>query len=228
MSKPELAAIIVAAGESRRMGFDKLMAPLAGRPLVTHSLMAFEACPEVTEVILVCSASRLVEFDALIPEFPKVRQVVAGGNERVDSVLCGLEAFQEAPQFVAVHDGARPLILPSAISTCYHAAQECGASVSAEPVTDTLHRADTQLMATETVSRQNLWRMQTPQILQFDVLKFLLEDARQAGEPVTDEISVLLKAGRKARVVENTDWNFKVTYPRDLELAELILRHRKS
>jgi 2-C-methyl-D-erythritol 4-phosphate cytidylyltransferase len=229
MPSPSLSAVIVAAGSSRRMGFDKLTAPLRGRPLVAHSLAAFEACPDVGSIILVCSGERMAEFEKIAAPFGKVREVVAGGRERVHSVLAGVNALADrAPAFVAVHDGARPLITPSAISACYAAAREAGAAVCGEPVTDTLHRADPDGFLKETVSREHLWRMQTPQIAETAVLRTLLLGAREAGEAVTDEISLLLRAGRKARVVENPDWNLKVTYPRDLALAEMLLQSRET
>jgi len=222
-----LAAIIVAAGVSRRMGFDKLTVPLAGRPLISHSLSAFEACADVGRVVLVCAAERLEEFTAIAANFPKVARIVPGGKERVESVLAGVSALGDpAPIFVAVHDGARPLITPAAISACYEAAREFGASVSAEPITDTLHRVDGEGLTTETVPRKNLWRMQTPQTMEFQVLQNLLNDVKESGGAITDEISLLIRSGARAKVVENADWNLKVTYPRDLELAEMILQRR--
>lgn len=223
--KPNLGAVIVAAGASRRMGFDKLSASLGGQPLITHSLKAFEDCEDVDSIVLVCAAERVAEFTELIRPFSKVSRVVAGGRERAHSVLHGLEALSSPPVFVAVHDGARPLITPSAISACYRLAVEHGAAVSAEPVTDTLHRVDAGLLTVENVPRKNLWRMQTPQIAEFELLRSLFREA--ADGTATDEISVLMRAGGKARVVENADWNIKVTYPRDLELAEMILQARK-
>ena len=95
-------------------------------------------------------------------------------------------------------------------------------------MTDTIHRVNNQLLTVETVSRKGLWRMQTPQILELAVLESLLEDVRDAGGTITDEISLLIRSGGKAIVVENLDWNVKVTYPRDLELAEMILERRRS
>ncbi|MFZ0711684.1 MAG: NTP transferase domain-containing protein, partial [Terrimicrobiaceae bacterium] len=89
----DLAAIVVAAGVSRRMGFDKLSAPLGGRPLIVHSLAAFSDCPDVDHIVLVCAAERIEEFRAHAAEFPKVRQIVPGGKERVQSVLAGTAAF---------------------------------------------------------------------------------------------------------------------------------------
>ncbi len=210
------------------MGFDKLTASLAGKPLIAHALAAFADCTEVEQIVLVAAAERLEEFRAIAQEFPKVTAVVAGGRERVESVLAGTEAFAEPrPIFVAVHDGARPLITPEAITACYEAAKTYGASVSAEPVTDTLHRVDDEGVATETVSRKNLWRMQTPQVVELAMLKDLLQDVHESGGTITDEISLVLRAGGRAKVVENPEMNLKVTYPRDLALAEMILRERK-
>lgn len=211
------------------MGFDKLTAPLLGQPLVAHGLAAFEDCADVDGIVLVCAGERVAEFEKIAAPFAKVREVVAGGRERVDSVLAGVSAFADpGPVHIAIHDGARPLITPEAISACYRAAVEFGAAVSAEPVTDTLHRTDAAGLAHETVSRENLWRMQTPQILETRVLKSLLLEARASGAAVTDEISLLLRAGRAAKVVENPDWNFKVTYPRDLALAGMLLKERQT
>lgn len=226
ISESNLGAVIVAAGSSRRMGFDKLMAPLDGRPLVSHAIAAFEACEDVGSIVLVCAGERIGEFREISKEFPKVVAVVEGGKERADSVLNGLEALAPKPFFVAIHDGARPLITPEAIVACYRMAIEYGAAVSAEPVTDTLHRVDSHLLATENIPRKNLWRMQTPQIAGYDVLHSLFQEV--ADRSITDEISLLLRAGNHPRVVENTDWNFKVTYPRDLELAEMVIASRKQ
>jgi 2-C-methyl-D-erythritol 4-phosphate cytidylyltransferase len=171
----------------------------------------------------------MAEFEKIAAPFAKMREVVPGGRERVHSVLAGVASFSDpAPDFVAVHDGARPLITPEAISACYRAAVEAGAAVCAEPVTDTLHRTDSAGFVRETVSRENLWRMQTPQIVQTALLEALLLEARETDAPVTDEISLLLRAGRKARVIENPGWNLKVTYPRDLQLAEMLLQNRST
>jgi 2-C-methyl-D-erythritol 4-phosphate cytidylyltransferase len=210
------------------MGFDKISAPLGGRPLIAHSLSAFNDCPDVDHIVLVCAADRVEEFQSFASEFPKLRKVVAGGKERVESVLAGMATFTDPrPIFAAVHDGARPLITPEVVSACYQAAREFGASASAEPVTDTLHRVNNQSLTVETVSRKNLWRMQTPQVLELSVLESLLQDVHEAGGTITDEISLLIRSGGKAKVVENLEWNIKVTYPRDLELAEMILERRR-
>jgi len=209
------------------MGFDKLVAPLAGRPLLWHSLAAFQACPEVAEVVLVCGKERVGEVEALASEFPKIRQVVFGGKERRDSVRCGMDALAaSAPALVAIHDGARPLITAAAITECYQLACLHGAATCAEPETDTIHRVNADLCPVELIPRQNVWRMQTPQIFGFSALDDLLRAEGPDGAVQTDEVSAWMRTGAALRIFETPDWNFKVTHPRDLALAEAVLRSR--
>ena len=210
------------------MGFDKLTAPLAGRPLVTWSLAAFEACDDIGACVLVCAESRLEEFAALAAPYKKIQLIVPGGNERADSVLNGLQALESrGPALVAVHDAARPLVTPAMISRVVANAAECGAAVAAEPVSDSLHRAAGAGHLVETVSREGLWAMQTPQVAEIAVLQEALQAARSAGLEVTDEITVLIRAGLRPKAVFHGILNFKVTFPRDLALAEAVLRSQE-
>jgi len=219
------AGLIVAAGGSRRMGFDKITAPLDGRPLVTWSLAAFEACDDIGPCVLVCAESRIEEFAALAAPYKKFQLVVPGGSERAGSVRSGLQALESrGPALVAVHDAARPLVTPAMISQVVAAAAECGAAVAAEPVSDSLHRAAAAGHLVETVSRENLWAMQTPQVAGLSALRDALESARLSGREVTDEISALIQAGVRPRAVFHGSLNFKVTFPRDLALAESVLK----
>lgn len=209
------------------MGFDKLVVPLAGQPLLCHSLAAFQACPEVNEVVVVCGKERVGEFEALTSDFAKIRQVVPGGQERRDSVLCGMAALTASePAWVAIHDGARPLITAAAITECYQMACLHGAATCAEPETDTIHRVDAELRPVELIPRQNVWRMQTPQIFGFSALHSLLRASGTDGIAQTDEVSAWMRSGAAVRIFETPDWNFKVTHPRDLALAEAVLRSR--
>lgn len=136
------AAIIVAAGSSRRAGFDKLLAPLHGVKVLERSIRAFASCREITEIVVVCPEERFHAINGadLETEIPVTR--VDGGAERHESVQNGLAALLYTPEFVAVHDGARPLITAEQISRCIQTAREYGAAASAHPVTDTLKRAD--------------------------------------------------------------------------------------
>ena len=207
------------------MGFDKIIAPLAGRPLVTWSLAAFEACDDIGPCVLVCAESRLEEFASLAAPYKKFQLVVPGGDERTDSVLNGLRALESrTPALVAVHDAARPLVTPEIISQVIAAAEKWGSAVAAEPVADSLHRAASDGHLVETVSREGLWAMQTPQVAELDALRGALETSKSEGRAVTDEISALIRAGLRPQAVFHGNPNFKVTFPRDLALAGAMLQ----
>lgn len=224
-----VAALVVAAGAGRRMGFDKVVAPLVGRPVVAWSMEALEKCPDVDVGVVVCAGHRIEEFRRIASEFPKFRLVVAGGTERVHSVLNGLAALRDAaPDFVAVHDGARPLLTPSMAGAVIGSAIECGAAVLAEPVSDTLHRAVGNQTLSETVRRDQLWAMQTPQVARFGDLIGALKAAMASGRVVTDEVSALIAHGIRPHAVAHKDFNFKVTWPRDLTLAAAVLAARQA
>ena len=130
-------AVIVAAGSSRRAGFDKLAAPLAGVSVLRRSVDAFVAAGAAA-VVVVCPESRWVETGLAAADFPVPVSRVDGGAERQDSVAAGLAALPAGTRMVAVHDGARPLITPQGIAACLAAAEETGAATCAHPVVDTL------------------------------------------------------------------------------------------
>jgi 2-C-methyl-D-erythritol 4-phosphate cytidylyltransferase len=216
------AAILVAAGSSARMGFDKLMAPLCGRSVLEWSLRAFQDCPAIYRAVLVCAPQRIAEFTELAAPFPKFRDIVAGGAERSASVLHGLQALaSNPPDFVAVHDAARPLVTPALIEKVLAAAETHRAASAAHPVTDSLHRADAAGALTETIPRANLFAMETPQAARHDLLLAALE-AHHAG--VTDEVSALIANGIHPVPVLHGEPNFKITFPSDLTLAGFFLK----
>ena len=223
-----LSAIIVAAGGSRRMGFDKLFAPIAGKSVLAHSINAFERADSVTEIILVARPDRHDEVGEILcsENFKKVRSIVAGGERRQDSVNAGLERLDESARYVAVHDAARPLITPQQIERVYDVSRRHGAAASAEPVTDTLKRADVDLGVTGSVDRHQLFAMQTPQIFETKLLRNAYRTVLDQNIVVTDEVSAVERLGRKIFLVPNEDLNFKITYPQDLPLAEFVLNQR--
>lgn len=220
------AAIIVAAGSSRRMGFDKLAAPLLGKPVLQHTLAAFDACAAVDHIIVVGGDETRASVLEWIKAgcFTKPVTAVAGGAERHFSVAEGLKHLPPQTEIVAVHDGARPLISPEQISRCIAKARELGAVACARPVTETLKRADKHGIITSSIDRAHAWIMETPQV--FD--RALLEEAYTAvlreGLTVTDEVSAVQHLGAKVHVVENTSPNLKITHPSDLSLAERLMR----
>jgi 2-C-methyl-D-erythritol 4-phosphate cytidylyltransferase len=221
-----LSVIIVAAGTSERMGFDKLFAPLGGKPVIAHTINTFERTNCVDEIILVGRNDSLAELRKLLGPQTKVRHIVAGGALRHDSVRAGLEHVDPAVDFIAVHDAARPLVRPDQTERVFQACRAHGAAALAEAITDTLKRVDVDLVVRESVDRDQLFAMQTPQIF----ARQLLIEAYQAivakNLSVTDEVSAVEYLGREVVLIPNQDFNFKITYPRDLPLAEFVIEQR--
>jgi 2-C-methyl-D-erythritol 4-phosphate cytidylyltransferase len=223
-----LTAILVAAGESRRMGFDKLFATIAGRPIIAHTIDAFERAGGVGGIIVVAREDRVAEIKKIVRDekLRKIRSIITGGKHRQDSVRAGLDHLDAATEYVAVHDAARPLITAQQIELVLEQCRIHAAATLAEPISDTLKYADAEFFVTGSVDRRQLYAMQTPQVFE----RRLIEDAYRAvyaeNALVTDEVSAVERLGRKVALVPNKDLNFKITYPRDLALAEFVLTQR--
>lgn len=215
------SAIIVAAGSSRRMGFNKLLAPLAGQPVLRRTLAAFQACEAVDEILVVTN-------DALRPEIEawrsggldKITQIISGGAERHLSVHAGLQALNPACEIVAVHDGARPLISVAQITRCIDAARTQAAVACARPMTETLKRCDSTGRIIVSIDRANAWIMETPQVFQRALLVRAYDAVIRDGLLVTDEVSAVQHLGESVHVVENFELNPKITFPADILLAQ--------
>ena len=220
-----VSAIIVAAGSSQRMGFDKLLSLIGDKPVVAHSIDRFEQCDEIDEVILVVRSDRREEFQRVVDAcgFTKVNRLVDGGNERHLSVWNGIAQLSEVCDIVAIHDAARPLVSSELISRSVTLARACGAVSLAAPVVETVKRADAELNVIGSVDRSGLWATQTPQVFRFDWLLDAYKRIVDSGRSVTDEVSALQEAGYPVRLLQNTDWNVKITFPRDLKLAEKMI-----
>ena len=223
-----LSAIIVAAGSSRRMGFNKLFATIAGKPVIAHTIWAFERSSSVTEIVIVAREDQHDEIRELAraKSFNKVRSIIAGGEHRQDSVRAGLDRLDDEAKYVAVHDAARPLVTPEQIERVYAQCRVHGAAALAEPINDTPKRADVDLMITASVDRHQLYAMQTPQIFERGLIEEAYRAVYAGNVSVTDEVSAIERLGRKVVLVLNEDFNFKITYPRDLGLAEFVLKQR--
>ena len=220
-----VAAVVLAAGHSRRFGADKLLTPLRGRPLLRYTLAAFEASAAVNEVILVVAPERVAAFRARVRHWRlgKLRAVCPGGERRRDSVYDGLAATGAA--WVIVHDGARPFVTPALIERCLTAAEVTGAAVCGVPVVDTLKAVSGTGLIQRTVPREGTWAVQTPQVFRRDLL---CAAHQQITEDVTDDAALLERLGHPVRMVEGESWNLKVTHPCDLELAAAVLRQRAA
>ena len=227
-SNPVLTVIIVAAGDSRRMGFDKLFAAIAGKPVIAHTIRAFERASSVDEIIVVARENRHEEIKAIVRDesFVKVQSIIPGGRQRQDSVRAGLDHLDSFARYVAVHDAARPLITPEQIERVFQRSANHSAAALAEPINDTLKRADADLIVTDSVDRQQLYAMQTPQIFERQLIVEAYRAVYSENISVTDEVSAVERIGRKVVLVVNGDFNFKITYPRDLQIAEFVIQQR--
>ena len=210
------------------MGFDKLFAVIAGEPVIAHPIRAFERATSVGEIVVVAREDRHDEIRKISRDrgFKKVLSIVPGGERRQDSVRAGLDRINRDAKYVAVHDAARPLITPKQIERAFEQCRVHGAAALAQPVNDTLKRADADLLVVGSVDRHQIYAMQTPQIFE----RKLLEDAYRAVYAenilVTDEVSAVERLGYKVALVLDDDFNLKITYPRDLPVADFIIRDR--
>lgn len=211
------------------MGFDKILAPLSGRPVLWHSIRALAVCPDVDALTLVIRPEifeQATECAASAAQGKPV-QIVYGGPERHLSVWAGLQSIGVDAAFVAVHDAARPLVSAQAVAGCLALAREHGAASCAAPVSDTLKRADAAQFVCGGVDRTGLWGMQTPQIFQTPLLLRAYESLLHAGGTVTDEVSAVETLGVPVALYHNREWNLKITFPSDVMLAELMLADRE-
>ena len=222
---PSFGAVIVGGGSGNRFGGDKLAVPVAGKPLVAWTLLAFEQTPSISSIVLVVPGGREGEFRAIAEGegISKLTAVLSGGAHRHESVARGLRMLPEGTDFAVIHDAARPLITPPLISRCLEVAAREGAAALSAPVSDTLQQADPEGWAARTVDRSAFRAMQTPQVFRVDEIRDLL--SASPGNP-TDEVSVALAAGRRIPLVENLEPNIKVTWPQDVIMAEALLLKR--
>lgn len=220
------SAIIVAAGSSQRMGFDKLSATLQGKPVLQHTVEAFLAAESISSVIVVCPEARWIQIPGL-QSHPAVTRV-DGGVQRQDSVEQGLRALPPGTVLVAVHDGARPLIACEDIDRCVAAARAHRAASLARRVTETMKRSDQDGFSSEAVDREQLWSMETPQVFDVDLLRKAYNHVCAQGLSVTDEVSALQAIGVPVKFIESHHPNLKITTPADLKIAEAMMNMNPS
>ena len=216
-------AVIVAAGTASRMGgIDKVMAPLDGEPMIIRTVRAFQQAIAIKEIVIVTREDLIPKISALCSGYDKVRAVVLGGKDRAESVHNGLNALSAKVKLAAVHDGARPLISQAVIDRTVRAAHTYGAAAPAIPVKDTIKVVQGG-MVTNTPDRSTLNAIQTPQVIDIDLLRSALKKAAQEKAPITDDCSAVELMGFKVKIVEGDERNIKVTTPMDLKIAELLL-----
>jgi len=226
------SAIIVAAGKGTRMGpaLDKVFLELAGKPVVVHTWQRFDQAACIDEIVLVVRDGMQAAFNELARQFHlgKPFRVVAGGAERQDSVWNGLEAISLETGIVAIQDAARPCTSVALIAATVTAAQESGAAVAAQPVTDTIKESLDGKSVTRTLDRSRLWSVQTPQTFRVEIIRHALSEARSRGLLITDDTAACELIGQSVRLVASAEPNPKVTRPEDAPYIEMLLHGRGS
>ncbi|MCK9377200.1 MAG: 2-C-methyl-D-erythritol 4-phosphate cytidylyltransferase [Syntrophobacterales bacterium] len=229
-----IAAIIAAAGLGTRMGhhLPKTYLPLAGKPILAHTLKLFETMPEIREVTVVvhpedldyCQENVIARYN-----FKKVLRLVPGGKERQDSVYHALKALknEEELEIVLVHDGVRPFVTPDQIRQVIEAARRHAGAVLGLPAQDTLKTVDAEGRVRQTLERKDIWQIQTPQAFQAPLLWRAFTEAYSRSFYGTDEASLLEEIHQEVVVVPGSPFNLKITTPEDLLLAEAILSLRR-
>lgn len=224
------AAIIVAAGRGTRMGgsVDKVFLEVAGAPMVVHTWRCFEQIAAIGHIVLVVRSGMEETFRGFAQEygFMKPYTIAIGGAERQDSVWNGLCAVPEECGIVAIQDGARPCTPISAIEQALEMADEHGASVLAQRVTDTIKVSTDGVVIEKTLDRSVLWAVQTPQVFRTEVIKRAISTAMANGKKWTDDTAACEAIGQKVYLVPCSEANPKATCPGDLPYIDMILKAR--
>ena len=225
----KVGAIIPAAGRGKRIGASvpKQFLEIQGKPLLHHTLTVFASCKLIDYVVLVMPRADVDEMgEGWLNKYEIVREVVVGGEQRQDSVYNGFNSLEEGTDIVVVHDGVRPFTTPQMITATVEAAQEHGAAITAIPVSDTVKQAADGFVK-QTVSRDGLWRVQTPQAFQCGLLQQAFKKAKKDSYYGTDEGSLVEYLGERVKIVPGSELNIKITRKEDLALGESLLSRTK-
>lgn len=229
MSK--VTVLVPAAGMGRRMGkaVPKQFLLLGDRPMLAHTLLAFQRSPEIDEIIPILSEEDMETCLQEIIEpyhITKVKTLVVGGRERQDSVYRGIQKLDPDVGVVLVHDGVRPFVTAAMIGECVDSARNGECVAVGVPLKDTVKEVDDRGVVRATLERSRLWAIQTPQAFPAAVLRKSYEEACAKRSTGTDDATLVERAGHRVRVIMGSYENIKITTPEDLILAEEILKGR--
>jgi len=222
------SVVLVAAGTAARMeGKDKILFDLGGTPVIIHSLRPFEASSYVQEIIIVTRHEIMVEVSQLCKLYGlnKVTKIIPGGETRTDSVRLGVNEVRDGLDLVAIHDGARPFVTLPVLEAAILAAAEFGAAAPGIPVKDTVKSVEAGIVQ-ETLPRETLRAVQTPQVFEHSLIRAALAKAIQDEVNITDDCSAVERLGFPVVITQGSEENIKLTTPYDLILAESILEGR--
>lgn len=228
--RPYCAAVVAAAGSSSRMqGEDKIMLPLAEKPVIVHTLLALEYCPHIQEIVVVTREDLIVPIANFCSDYSltKVTKVIAGGETRAHSVRLGLLEVSNQADLIAIQDGARPLVSQDVLNEVITTAAKCGAAAPAIPVKDTIKQAVNSIVE-GTPDRALLFAVQTPQVFEAALIRAALHQAVEENLPITDDCSAVERLGMKVTLTRGSEENIKITTPMDMAVAEAVLQRRGS
>jgi 2-C-methyl-D-erythritol 4-phosphate cytidylyltransferase len=221
--------IILSAGKGNRMKakINKQFLMLQNKPVIAYALEAFEQCDEIDEIIVVVASDELEYFNTNILhkfDFCKVKEVVAGGQERQQSAYNGLKSVSQDSEIILIHDGARPFVSQQTIIDCINEAKICGAASAGMPSKDTIKLVDQNGIVTSTPPRDRVWQTQTPQAFKRALIIEAHEIARHKQITATDDAMLIEMLGYPVKMVTATYENIKITTPEDLSLGEQLIK----
>ena len=221
-----VCAIVPAGGSGTRMGgtVPKQFQSLNGKPILYHTIKTLQNCETISEIILVVPEKEYETTNTdWLGKLEIVKKIVIGGEKRQDSVYNGFCEVSQDSEIVLVHDGVRPFLSQKMIADSIDAAREYGAAITAIPVHDTIKRVDTSGLVSQTIDREGLWRVQTPQAFRYSLLLDAFNKAKSENFYGTDEGSLIEHLGEPVKIVEGLEQNIKITRPEDLELSKAFI-----
>jgi len=225
---PVCTAVIAAAGLSHRCkGEDKLFYPAGGKPVLAYAIEAFQNCGLISEIIIVAREEYFDSIGEICKDygFDKISKIIKGASTRAESVMNGVFAASGKTKLIAIHDGARPCIDIETIENVINAAAKYHAAAPATQIISTIKRVEKGIIS-ETVSREGLYEIQTPQVFRTEIIKAALTNAAKKSITVTDDCMAAEMIGAYPYIVEGSRDNIKITEYEDLQRAESILCRR--
>lgn len=226
---PSCSAVVVAAGSSTRMGFDKVLAEVGGVPVLVRALTAFQEAPSISEVVVVTRTELVPDAARLCQDYglSKVSKVIRGGDTRTQSARLGTLECSPKAKLIAIHDGARPFVTVRVIEDAVAQAAAGGAAAPAVPVKDTVKIARDGLVE-RTPDRSELYAVQTPQVFDGDLIRAALQKALDDGAELTDDCAAVERLGKEVLLTDGSYENIKITTPEDMAIAAALLQRREG
>lgn len=226
-------AIILASGVGKRMkaGKNKTLLELDNKPLIYYAIKNFEKSKLISKIVLVVRESEEKYFNDIVKKynFKKIIAVISGGEERQYSAHNGIKFIEDKfgkfkKMIVLFHNGANPFVSQNEIKNVVTEALKYGAAAVAHKTKDTIRRVNDANLSSGVIEREGLWNMQTPQAIEFSLAKRAFKKAQEDNFLGTDDVSLVERLGKKVKIIEASENNFKITTPLDLELARIVLR----